>query len=391
MAQPPRPASVPLRAVLQQPAVPAYRVPVFSELSRRLGHPVRVLSYGNTSVPNVDGVADFEIQRARLRASPGLRGHRLFWDEGQWLAAGSEAADVVLLAWDIHYLSLVPALLRARARGLGTVLWGHGYSLHEKPLVRPMRDGVTFLSDAVVFYDGTTADAFAARTRHRGVFVAANSLDQRPIAAAAAEWKQRPEHARAHRAAHGVSAPYLLFVSRLQAENKVEVLLRAAKKLAKAGRPIDVVIIGTGPDEARLKAHSMELGLEARVHFLGALYEESALAPWFQGALAFCYPANIGLSLHHAFGYGLPVLVGDDRSAHNPEIQALRHGENGLAFAHGDADELAAACVLLMDRTDLRAQLGREALRTATQIFTLDRMVDGLEAAIRHAHSVRRY
>lgn len=387
MAQSSLAAGPSLRVVMQQPAVPAYRVPVFRELSRRLGEPLRVLSYGNASVPNVETVQDFEIQAVRLLATPAVKGHRLFWDEGQWLTAGSHA-DAVVLSWDIHYLSLVPSLLRARARGLGTVLWGHGYSRREQSLVRAARDGVTHLSDAVVFYDSETAAAFKARSKHPAVFAAPNSLDQAPIVAAAAQWRDE-QRARALRERSGVRAPYLLFVSRLQAENRLDVLLEALARLARAGQPMDAVIVGKGPDEERLKTRSVELGIRERVHFLGAIYDEVALAPWFLGALAFCYPANIGLSLHHAFGYGLPVLTGDDIATHNPEIRALRDGQNGLLFAHGGAHELAASIARLRDEPGLRERLAREALRTVSEDFTLRRMVDGLEAAIRYAQFAR--
>ena len=42
---------------------------------------------------------------------------------------------------------------------------------------------------------------------------------------------------------------------------------------------------------------------------LGSIYDEIELAPWFLTADAFVYPENIGLSILHAFGYGLPVRV----------------------------------------------------------------------------------
>ena len=36
-----------------------------------------------------------------------------------------------------------------------------------------------------------------------------------------------------------------------------------------------------------------------------------------------CYPVNIGLSLLHAFGFGLPVVTGNDIGSHNPGIETL--------------------------------------------------------------------
>ena len=116
-----------------------------------------------------------------------------------------------------------------------------------------------------------------------------------------------------------------------------------------------------------------------------ARYNEEALAPWFLCADAFCYPANIGLSILHAFGYGLPVVTSDRVEAQNPEIEALRHEENGLLYADGDARALAGALKMLFDDRGLRQRLSRAARATVCDRYNIARMVDGMEAAVRCA------
>jgi glycosyltransferase involved in cell wall biosynthesis len=103
----------------------------------------------------------------------------------------------------------------------------------------------------------------------------------------------------------------------------------------------------------------------------------------------FCYPANIGLSILHAFGYGLPVVTGDDLASHNPEIEALVPGVNGLTFRHGDSASLAQSLARIFDDRALAASMHAAAHKTVMEKFTVQRMVDGIEAAVRYAASRR--
>lgn len=91
---------------------------------------------------------------------------------------------------------------------------------------------------------------------------------------------------------------------------------------------------------------------------------------------------NIGLSLLHAFGYGLPVVTSDRLDAQNPEIEALRPSQNGLLYRHGDFKALAESLRELLTNEALRNALSKEAQRTVTEDFSLERMVDGFDKAI---------
>lgn len=122
-----------------------------------------------------------------------------------------------------------------------------------------------------------------------------------------------------------------------------------------------------------------------RVIFPGAIYDEQELAPWFLSATLFCYPQNIGLSILHAMGYGLPVVTSDRVDNQNPEITALDHGRNGLLYTHADLDALARALDTIVSDPGLRERMSRAAHETATTTFTIKNMADGMEAALRYA------
>ena len=381
--------SEPIRVIVQQPALPKYRVPVFRELARRPGIRLTVY-YGQVPFLANAQPDGFEAVYAPLWRKKFGR-HPLNWHAPQWRFASGKDADVLVMTWDVHYITLVPALLRARLHGVPTILWGHGYSKHESRWRPWPRRKVAELATALLFYNHTAANRYLADGWDpKRIYVALNSLDQTPIQQARASWLNRPRELEAFAQQEGLRpGPVVIFVSRLEMANQVDWLFRAGVKLLQVYPHLRIVIVGKGPDESRLREISSSLGLDAHVRFTGPIYEDEKLAPWMLSAKVFCYPTNIGLSILHGLGYALPVLTSDRTEAQNPEIEALVPGENGLVYAHGDIDDLAAKLQRIIDDRELAARLSDGALKTVMDRFNHQRMVDGYEAAIRYAYSRR--
>jgi glycosyltransferase involved in cell wall biosynthesis len=89
--------------------------------------------------------------------------------------------------------------------------------------------------------------------------------------------------------------------------------------------------------------------------------------------------------LIHAFWYGLPVVTSDDRAAQNPEIVALEEGINGLTYKRGDVAAMADALRMIVVNRPVQRSMSEAARRSVEGKFTIQKMVDGLEAAIRYA------
>jgi glycosyltransferase involved in cell wall biosynthesis len=374
----------PIRVILQQGALPKYRVPVFRELASRRGINLRLIYAGLPGLNNVepDGFEGTYIPMWQ----PRLLGHPIYWHWPQWRYATREHADVMILSWDVHFASLLPALLRARANGVGTILWGHGISKQETRLRGLPRHIVARLADALLFYN----DKAAKRYLEMGwdpqrLYVARNALDQDPIQEARRTWLDDPQRLQAFQQEHALAGrPVILFVSRLDGQRRAGLLVHAAARLVKTQPQLKIVFIGQGPDESKLRELARKEGLSEHVHFTGALYDEMKLAPWFLSSTVFCFPTNIGLSLLHAFGYGLPVITSGLLTNHGPEIEALRNEQNGLLYENGSIDSLVAALRRLLEDPALTRRMGQEAHRTATEDYSVHRMVDGMEAAIRY-------
>jgi glycosyltransferase involved in cell wall biosynthesis len=294
------------------------------------------------------------------------------------------------MRWSPRSLAQFPALMRARAEGVATVLWGHGYSKRERTWWRALRKWLGRQASAVLFYEPQTRDVYVREGwKSDRLFVAINSLDHTEIDQARIWWQEHPQELAAFRREHGLEdGPVILFVSRLQPANRVDLLIEAAAQLRTEIPGVKTVIVGSGAAEkTRLQAIAAREGVADRVVFVDGVYDEMKLAPWFLSAKVFCYPANIGLSLIHAMWYGLPVITSDKREAQNPEIVALQHGINGLMYRDGSKDALVDALRIILTKDALQSAMAQAARSTVEEGFTISRMVDGMEAAIRYAHN----
>lgn len=372
---------------MQQPALPAFRVPFFRTLASKEGIDFRLL-YADGDVPTVPPEG-FVAERRVLKRWMG----RVIWDRAHLKRIRhvdeADAWDVHILTWNTRYLSLIPAIRRAKRCKAGVICWGHGYSKSEGPVRSWVRFKTAQMADAIVLYSRSVAESYIERGIPREkVFVALNSLDPRPIQEARQRVLADHHKMESFRHEHGLDGPVLLYVSRLYPENRVDMLMQSTKDLLGDFPTLKTVVIGLGPGLDHVKAEAARLGIEDHVIFTGAVYGEENIAPWFGAADVFCYPENIGLSILHAMNHALPVVTSDKIESQNPEIEALHDGENGLLYRHGDNDDMTAKLRLLLADRELHARLSAEAHRTATEEYSTDRMADGMEEAVRYAYGV---
>ena len=396
----------PIRLTFVQPALPKYNVPFFKELAARPGIKL-VLYYGKvTDLPNEppDGFeAHFEpYWEGHLRSQP------VWWHGAQWRRV-NRAADVVVLTASPRYLSIFPALLRARMLGIPTVFWWHGYSKAENAFRIFMRKQLARQAAALVFYARRNANQWLAEGWPKEkVFVAPNSLDQEAIKRAQAPWRADPARLARFQTENRLRPEStLIYVGRIKPENRLEKMITALPDIAHRHPNVQLVVIGKDNEHAQiLQQLARELKVEGRVRWVGAIYDEEKLAPWMLSASLFCFPHNIGLSIMHAMGYGLPVVTCDCIGRHNPEVEILtdsahysskmhgpeiailQHGNNGRFFQLDDLHSLATTLIELLANPKALKKMSLAARRAVEAEYTIPKMADGFEAAVRYAYSL---
>lgn len=151
-----------------------------------------------------------------------------------------------------------------------------------------------------------------------------------------------------------------LFCAKLQRWKGPADLLEA---FARADVPNSyLVFAGDGPERSTLERRAAELGLDARVRFLGFI-NQSQLPSVYCAADLFVLPSlfePFGLVVNEAMLCGLPVAVSDRVGA---KFDLVRPDENGYVFPAGDVEALAAILRRILPDAEKRARMGAAARR----------------------------
>ncbi len=166
--------------------------------------------------------------------------------------------------------------------------------------------------------------------------------------------------------------PILLFVGRLRYYKGLDYLIQAMARVNAT-----LLIIGSGPEAARLGALSYDLGLASKIHFLGDI-SDALLPAYYQAADLVVLPSThrseaFGLVLLEAMAAGKPLVtteLGTGTSWVN------QHGVTGLVVPPRDTMALSQAIQELLEDEPKRIAMGKRARARARQEFDLPVLVD---------------
>ncbi len=346
------------RVGIVQRVLPAYRAAFFDRLAESCD--------GGLSVFAGDPRPGEGIQPAtELRLATWARAHNLHLLSGplyiwyqrglqQWLDAWDP--DVLILEANPRLVSNPAAIAWMHRRSRPAIGWGLG--------MPPGSRGPAFLRqwlrrrairglDAIVAYSSLGAAEYqAAGFPADRLFVAPNAVVSPP-----ASPPPRP--------ALKAQTPRLLFVGRLQARKRVDLLLRACAALRAAP---DLWIVGDGP--ARLSLERLAGQVFPQACFFGARYG-AELDDLFLQADLLVLPGTGGLAVQQGMAHGLPVIVGEGDGTQHDLVSA----ENGWLIPEGDLHALTEALRrALADPAQLRS-MGLASYQLVRDRYNLQAMV----------------
>ena len=174
--------------------------------------------------------------------------------------------------------------------------------------------------------------------------------------------------------------PTGLFIGSLYPEKRLGFLLEAGKRLAALVPGFCLMVVGDGPQRRMVE---LAVQRETWLRYGGSKFGTKK-AVCLRSADLMLNPGAIGLGVLDAFVAQIPTVTTDCHS-HGPEIDYLRHGENGL-ITDDSIDAYVAACQQLLLDPIARAKLGAAALQDAAH-YTLDNMAarfcDGVLSALK--------
>jgi len=175
-------------------------------------------------------------------------------------------------------------------------------------------------------------------------------------------------------------------IARLVPSKGIEVLIRAVSMLASRYSALRLMIVGSGPEESRLRALTAKCQLTDRTFFLGSQVDLTApLSVMDAFVFPIVGPEGFGLVLLEAMAMELPVIA-----TQQPALtHVLDEGRAGLLVPSGDSVALSRAIARLMDEPAFAEQLGLRGFARVREQFASQRMLDQLEAV--YAQVVKAY
>ncbi|MFZ1987946.1 MAG: glycosyltransferase family 4 protein [Minisyncoccia bacterium] len=172
-----------------------------------------------------------------------------------------------------------------------------------------------------------------------------------------------------------ISGPYIVTVGRLVPWKGMGVVIEAFTVLSKTHKKLSLVIVGDGPERAKLEARIRNLGLGERVICTGNVSHEETLS-WLSHAEVFVLNTRYeGLSHLILEAFALATPVATTHAGGNREL--ISEGETGLVFSYADQAGIVECVSDLMKNKKLKTKITKNAAALCSE-FTNARMVNAV-------------
>ncbi len=185
----------------------------------------------------------------------------------------------------------------------------------------------------------------------------------------------------------GIGPHAVIIVARLAAAERYkghDALLAAWPTVVARHPDAQLVIVGGGDDEARLRARAQDGGVGTRVVFTGFV-DEARLAAIYARAAVFAMPSRgegFGIAYLEAMAHGLPCIG----SVHDAAGEVIDDGVTGYLVDQGDTQALADRLSRLLGDDACRRAMGEAGRHRLGERFTADRfarrLADLVDAAL---------
>lgn len=175
----------------------------------------------------------------------------------------------------------------------------------------------------------------------------------------------------------GRQPPRVIMVARFDRQKDHATLLQALNHLKEKAWSLDLV--GDGPLRPQVVELAVRLGLQERVRFVGSRPD---VAEYLARAQVFVLSSKwegLPRSILEAMRAGLPTVASDVGGVR----ETVAEGQTGSLCVPGDVRSLRDGLLSLLDRPDLRIELGRAARRRYEERFTFDRMLEQTQSVYR--------
>lgn len=368
--------------VILEETLPAYRVPLFTEMRRHAearGIEIKVL-HGKAPSHRGERLNSGYLSHARVIRNCYLpirvKGTRAVW---QPALRACLQADVVVVDNANRMLINYVLLLTRRAGGPRVAFWGHGRDIEADSTSAAATFKARLATSAdwwFAYTSGVARYLESLGVPESRITMIGNTIDTASLQADIAAYGDRNAMPRARCA----------FLGGLYDHKRLDLLFEAADLVSRSCAEFELVIAGAGEQRANVEQY---VARRRWARYVGQV-DARAKAELLASSRLLLMPGAVGLVALDALASGVPLVTMADAS-HGPEIEYIRSGTNGIVLppASTAADFARATVDVLNDERAWKA-LNSGALRTAEQHSidaAAERFVDGIETLLASGRS----
>lgn len=317
------------KVVIIQNVLPSYRKDFFERLNHNNNFDIKIyasekneLGLKSVDLPGVD--VDYTLKLFSI-------GSKLMFQSFIRPLIGLNKNDILVISGNPRILTNYILIALARLKGARVVCWSHGWTAGSHGLTSKIRIKMMSMYNAVLLYTDNEVEQFKRKNLiSKPTFYLNNGLDYERIT----EVKNSVIKSRESKG----SLLKLVFCGRLTEKSKIDLLLVAAHRLDEV---VQLDIIGSGEFYSFCVRYIEDHNL-SNVTLHGQVFDETQLAQIYTNSDVFVYPGKVGLSLIHAFCYGLPAILHNKPELQMPEFAASNH-RNTVYFDYDNVDSLVSS------------------------------------------------
>jgi glycosyltransferase involved in cell wall biosynthesis len=291
--------------------------------------------------------------------------------------------EIVITEFSFKYLTFWLLFLLRRIYGYHLILWSHGISNREQnnPL-KSVRSRINLAiyrkADALIVYSDKRAGTLKKFIDPGKIYIAHNTINmERNLEIqnnllVIGKVKLREEL--------GFKEKYhVVYSGRLTSNKRIDLLINVFREL-KQKDDIALHIIGTGPELYKLEKAQTDSG---NIYLHGEIYDEEKAGKYIFASDLMIITGAVGLSILHAFSLSIPLVACNPENGnpqHGPEIELLKHNQNGL-LSEQDINIMADNIYRILSDLNTLKKMQGKALLTAKE-NSVENMVSGFRNAI---------
>ena len=263
----------------------------------------------------------------------------LIWQSGILKICINDKFDSIVFLGEMNILSNWIGALICRIRRKRVFFWSHGFYGNESSLKYFFRKLFYKIANEHIVYENRGRNLIInSGFKSQNVHIIYNSLDYKKQKLLFEKLNKREKNSFTFFA--NSTLPVFIYIGRLIESKKVDQLITAIKNINTPNQICNLLIVGSGPHEQKLKGLAKNEIISKTIHFYGACYDENIISNLIFNSICTVSPGNIGLTVINSFSYGTPAITHNNFENQMPEVEVIVENETGFFFNENNINSL---------------------------------------------------